>query len=253
MVETERELIVLQAENIAALSQAHINLKKLAKTQMTTPKLRSRLSLLKEAWEKCQSFHARLMLTTTEEDKRTLPYFKDQEYFAAEKTFLEVSDSINEAIGKLQSVNSDSHDRSGESSYRDATAASPMQLPRISLPKFNGKLTEWANFKGIFESLINGNESLSNVQKLHYLKTCVTEDAARLIGSLQISDVNYNAAWQLLLDEYDNTYTIVNTQIKAFADMPAMRTKTAVELKKLRDTVASSLAALGGMGRPVDS
>jgi len=180
-------------------------------------------------------------------------YFRDQEFFNAEETFLKVSDAINEAIGKLQTANPAPHDRSGDSSYRDANAACPMQLPRISLPKFSGKLTDWVTFKGIFESLIAGNESLSNVQKLHYLKSCVSDEAARLIESLQISDANYEAAWQLLLEEYDNSYAIVNAQIQAFADMPTMRSDNAVELKRVRDTTATSLAALGSMGRSVDS
>jgi len=148
MVESVRELIVLQGENIAAISRAFVNFKKLAKAQATLSRLRSRLTLLKETWEKCQGFHARILLAATEEDQRTMP-FKGQEFFTAEETFLEASDAINDAIGKLQTNISETHDCFDESSYRDATAASPMQLPRISLPKFNEKLTEWANFRYI--------------------------------------------------------------------------------------------------------
>jgi len=67
-IETVRELIVLQNENIAAISRAYVNFKKLAKTQITAYKLRNRLVFLKDTWDKFQNFHARLLLMATEDD-----------------------------------------------------------------------------------------------------------------------------------------------------------------------------------------
>jgi len=104
-------------------------------------------------------------------------------------------------------------------SLRDSSAVT-LQLPRITLPKFSGNFAEWENFRGIFESLVDSKTSLSNTQKLHYLKASVTGEAALLINHIQIADTNYDAAWKLLNEEYDNQRAIIHAQIHNFADLP---------------------------------
>ncbi|KYN09171.1 hypothetical protein ALC57_18726 [Trachymyrmex cornetzi] len=104
----------------------------------------------------------------------------------------------------------------------------------------------------MFESLVACNASLSKVQKFHYLKTSVTGEAAVLIHNLKISEANYDSAWQLLIDEYDDQQTLVHTHLHAFASLPVMKTENVNDLRKLRDTVSSSLAALKNLDRPVN-
>lgn len=67
-------------------------------------------------------------------------------------------------------------------------------LPRIKLPSFSGDYDSWRSFHDLFSSLVRNNDDLSNVEKMHYLKTCVTDEAARLVGSLNISGDNFNIA-----------------------------------------------------------
>jgi len=75
-----------------------------------------------------------------------------------------------------------------------------------------------------------------------------------LIGHIQIADANYEAAWNLLIEEYNNQRAIIHAHIHAhihaFAELPIMKTESAVELKNLRAVV--SLAALTNIGKPVD-
>jgi len=79
---------------------------------------------------------------------------------------------------------------------------SHIKLPKLELPKFSGKYEEW--FFDTFNSLIHVNASLSNVQRLQYLKSSVTGDAAKIISALEISGANYDIAWDLLRERYDN-------------------------------------------------
>ncbi|KYN12351.1 hypothetical protein ALC57_15464 [Trachymyrmex cornetzi] len=104
----------------------------------------------------------------------------------------------------------------------------------------------------MFESLVACNVSLSKVQKFHYLKTSVTGEAAGLINNLKISEANYDSTWQLLIDEYDDLQTLVHTHLHAFASLPVMKTENVNDLRKLRDTISSSLAALKNLDRPVN-
>lgn len=49
-----------------------------------------------------------------------------------------------------------------------------MKLPIIQCTVFNGNLEDWASFFDTFNALFHNNCSLSNVQKLHYLKFSVS-------------------------------------------------------------------------------
>ncbi|KOX76554.1 hypothetical protein WN51_11760 [Melipona quadrifasciata] len=69
-----------------------------------------------------------------------------------------------------------------------------IRLPAIALPQFHGSLGEWFYFRDSFESLINRNESLSNIDRFHYLKSAVKGEPARALKTLPVSDSSYDAA-----------------------------------------------------------
>ncbi|KOX69524.1 hypothetical protein WN51_06583 [Melipona quadrifasciata] len=66
-----------------------------------------------------------------------------------------------------------------------------IRLPTIALPQFHGTLGEWVYFRDSFESLINRNESLSNIDRFHYLKSAVKGK------TLPVSNSNYDATQAL--------------------------------------------------------
>lgn len=221
MAEEVTDLLVEQSLNIHSLGRVLVNFKKLAKVNVTLPKTKGRLADLKQLWDGIQRLHVRLHCLTTAEQRKTLPYFAKDEFVAAEATYIETADYLHDTISRF--ANDDLAERSTDS-IRDSVGPR-LQLSRIALPKFSGKFTEWENFRGIFESLVAANDSLSNTQKLHYLKASVTDEAALLINNIQISNVNYEAAWQLLVDEYDNSYAIIHAHIRAFSELSAENRK----------------------------
>lgn len=62
------------------------------------------------------------------------------------------------------------------------------------------------------------------------------------------SSVNYISTWQLLLNEYDDKQALIHTHSHSFVSLQKIKTKNVTELKKLRDTVSVSLAALMNLG-----
>ncbi|XP_071632826.1 uncharacterized protein [Temnothorax longispinosus] len=246
-----KNLLIAQGDVIATLKRSLINFKKLPKAQVTLPKTKGRLTNLEGLWENVRALHVQLLQTATPEEKST-PYFQQDDLLAAEEAYFDAADHLHEIIGKLRNDAPSAPYRGNESSYRDAHSGMSLHLPRISLPNFSGAFPEWENFRGIFESLVDKNESLTKTQKLHYLKASLSGEAAVLINNIHISDANYKAAWQLLLDEYDNRNAIIHANIHSFADLPKMKTENVLELKKLRDSVSATLAALTNLERPVD-
>lgn len=52
-----------------------------------------------------------------------------------------------------------------------------VKLPKLEVKKFSGRLHDWQEFWGSFQSLIDGNESLSAVDKFSYLKSLLYKPA----------------------------------------------------------------------------
>jgi len=75
---------------------------------------------------------------------------------------------------------------------------------------------------------------LSNVQRLQYLRSSVTGDAAKIISALEISGTN-NEAWNLLRKHYDNKRIVVQSHVKVVMDLPSMTKENAVELCQIAE------------------
>ncbi|KMQ86488.1 hypothetical protein RF55_14513 [Lasius niger] len=178
-----RNLLIEQSITTTSIGRVLINFKKLPKANLTLSKTRGRLSNLEALWTRCQDLHVKILQTATAEEQRSASYFLEEDFLAAKDAYLEAADHINDTLGKLTKVETVSSEK------------------------------EWENFRGIFESLVATNDSLSNTQKLHYLKASLTDEAAILVSNIRVSDANYEAAWRLLVDEFDNQNAIIHAHI----------------------------------------
>ncbi|XP_045157294.2 uncharacterized protein LOC123523709 [Mercenaria mercenaria] len=84
------------------------------------------------------------------------------------------------------------------------------KLPKLTLPIFTGNILEWQTFWDSFESSIHNNESLSDVQKFSYLRSLLSDDAARVIEGFQLTHSNYMQAIELLRERFGQEHKIVN-------------------------------------------
>ncbi|KAG5895257.1 hypothetical protein JTB14_036412 [Gonioctena quinquepunctata] len=56
-----------------------------------------------------------------------------------------------------------------------------VKFPVISLPKFDGNMDSWLESRDTFQSLIHDNMLINNIQKYHFLRTCLENGAAQVI------------------------------------------------------------------------
>ncbi|XP_076302048.1 uncharacterized protein LOC143220244 [Lasioglossum baleicum] len=142
-----------------------------------------------------------------------------------------------------------------ESDSEDNSAGVPgrsTKLSRIDVPIFSGNRLAWENFRDMFESLVISNATLTNVERMHYLKISLTGEALELVSNIRIAEANFSHAWKKLTDEYENTRLLIATHLNAITDIPVMKFESADGLRALRNTVNSSIDALKNLGRPVD-
>lgn len=104
-----------------------------------------------------------------------------------------------------------------------------VRLPKLDLPSFSGKYDKWFPFFDMVHSIIHSNESISDIQKLQYLKGCLRDEASRVISSLEISALNYEVAWNRLKDRYDNKRN--SSKSYKIMELPCMSKENSVELR----------------------
>jgi hypothetical protein len=216
------------------------NYKKLPKANATLTKTRTRLADLIKCWEKVQQLHDKITIAATAKDWKELSYFLQDEFLVAEDAYNEAAEAISSfvipespAYGPI------------DSTFCDGTKSSSLILPRIPLPTFSGKFSEWETYRHTFQSLIDSNKTMTNVAKFYYLKSSVIEDAASFLNQFQVFPDGYDNAWKMMLKEYDNKRALIHTYLQSFVCLPKGKVVTELsELKKLRDTVSVALAML---------
>lgn len=92
---------------------------------------------------------------------------------------------------------------------------------------------------------------ISEVEKLHYLKTCLKGEAALLIGDLPVTGENFTRAWMELTRHYENKRFLVRSYLSRFSSLPALKGESASELRKLLHGVINTVSSLESIGRPI--
>lgn len=128
-----------------------------------------------------------------------------------------------------------------------------VKLPPLDLPTFKGNYDGWLGFVDTFTALIHSNNSLSDVQKFYYLKSCLKGDAARVIHSIEVTDINYEIAFKLLRERYENKKVIIQSHIKCLFDLQIVGKNILDDLRSLSDNIQKNLRALKTLKEPVES
>lgn len=127
-----------------------------------------------------------------------------------------------------------------------------LKLPTIHLPSFSGQCHDWLEFRDTFSTLIHLNKSIPNINKFHYLRAALKDSAAIVIQSLDFSSDNYEVAWELLCDRYNNKRSLVNNHIQAIFNLEQLAKESSKSLLNLIDTVNRNLRALKKLNLPTE-
>ncbi|KAL4135888.1 hypothetical protein QTP88_007470 [Uroleucon formosanum] len=96
------------------------------------------------------------------------------------------------------------------------SASDAIRLPTIQPPTFSGNLEDWSSFFDTFNALFHNNASLTDVQRLHYLKSSVLGPAADIIKNFSITADNYKVPYEELVRHYENKgFTIQTSHVRA--------------------------------------
>lgn len=144
---------------------------------------------------------------------------------------------------------------SGESTAPTSSTfnVSPVKLPTIALPAFDGSYEHWLEFRDTYTSLIHNSKDIAVIQKFHYLRAALTGNALQVIRSLGFSATNYHIAWELLENRYNNHRLLTHNYVKSLFNTQTIHKESPTQIRKLIDSVLRNLRALNTLGEPTDA
>lgn len=211
----------------------------------------TRLEVLESNWSKFQAEHEHICLENLD-NTQGQAYVKNRVYERCQEFYVQARSALLNRKEEIESSMPSS--RASEASTPTATSTRhQMHLPRISLPVFSGDYASWGSFYDLFLSMVVNNASLNNVEKMHYLKTCLSGDAARRVINLPVSEDTFSIAWAALIARYENKRVLISAQLDKLLSIKPIKTKSAEELSSLLTTVTESLGALQALDCQITS
>lgn len=209
-----------------------------------------RLKKIEETWDKFDKILDQLEELQPGDEKK-----HEEERSSYETRYFALTGILKRIIREQERTNS--RESSVETVLLPTTNAnqnaiiSNIKLPTINLPTFNGSYETWLGFSDTFKSIVHDNDTIPATQKLHYLKSCLNNEASEIIHSLEISAENYTVAWDLLSNRYDNKKVIIESHTRALLQTPQVSKD--FSLRSLVDHVQKHLRALRALKESVDS
>nr|XP_034182490.1 uncharacterized protein LOC117605359 [Osmia lignaria] len=208
------------------------NVCKLGKDKLTGAVLEQTQGLLNRYWDTFLRGHRKLMRC---KEVSSSPYVKEDAFSVTEEAYLDAASMISHHLKELPSP--------GSSQSQPSNLAPPPhpQLPKIELPKFSGDPLQRESFRNLFKILVHDVSHLPDVQKLLYLKSSLTGEAAEVIRNMPTTDSGFRGAWEDLEARYGNIRLLSFSHNRALLSCPSALQQSASELKRLLDTFRQAI------------
>ncbi|KAG8174815.1 hypothetical protein JTE90_002576 [Oedothorax gibbosus] len=133
------------------------------------------------------------------------------------------------------------------------TRSKESYLPAINIPTLSENYIEWNSFKDLYTSSVHENEVLTDIQKFHYLKGLLRNEAATLIRHIPVSESTYKEAFDKRVERFDRKKIIVSSLVKTFMEQPAVSAADEKSLRNYADTADEVLRSLRAISKEATS
>nr|XP_029724589.1 uncharacterized protein LOC115264714 [Aedes albopictus] len=125
----------------------------------------------------------------------------------------------------------------------------PLQVP---LPTFDGSYEKWYSFKAMFTTVMNRYQQEEPALKLFHLRNSLVGKAAGIIDQDLVNNNDYNAAWRVLTERYEDKRVVVDKHVENLFNLPKVGQENATNMRKMIDTCTRNVEALKHQNLPVD-
>ncbi|XP_054713428.1 uncharacterized protein LOC129222889 [Uloborus diversus] len=176
-------------------------------------------------------------IETSEEYREKVTVWK----FRATKRINEMRQNSLE-VSRISENQNRSFETSSNSTIRD-------KLPKLTIAKFYGDVSQWLTFWNSFESAIHKNELLNNVDKFNYLKAYLGGTAMNTVEGFPITAENYDNAIRALKDRYAETDLLISAHMNNIINMQPLRDSNDVRaFRRFYDNCTTQIRCLEALG-----
>jgi len=215
-----------------------------------------RLKKIEDLWTAFEEIQQVLEGTSLKDEKQSEQFQRDNEtervvfeerYYLVAAQAQHIIDTARQPQGTQQQPNNLTENIQANVAER----RNKPKLPEIKLPEFNGEYTKWLFFKNSFETTVHNDADLSGPQKYQYLVGVLTNEARKVIEGF--SNENYEQAWQLLKNTYDNEMMIIDTHLDELLNLPVIsKDEKADSMRQLIWHIQTHMSALKSLQQPID-
>ncbi|XP_015126371.1 uncharacterized protein LOC107047952 [Diachasma alloeum] len=247
---TLEALISLQMTRASFIEGIYTESQEESIQQFGVTALDSKLIMLETYWAKLEASHEKLVGQKIE-NLTSLDYFKNQVFDVALKHYASGRVALLQPLEKKGAPNLNQSVRvPGEAQLQSSTRRA---LPEIELPKFSGVYKEWRPWRDLFHSLVGNNLEIPGVERMHYLRLCLSNEPLKLISNLPVSEDSFGIAWRILVDRYENKRLLITAHLDQLLNPAPMKTHGASDLNLLTSSVSEALSALKALDQPIRS
>lgn len=250
-----------QLETVRMTSRIVPNLRKMGKSKWTVRIIQRRMNEAKELMQEARKRHAALLAISSDEQQKSLDYFVQSTLSSCLESYTGIQDELDDILVSLSPPIENKSDARLINVANQTDVANPGQkanaipkikLPSVALPNFDGSYDKWLPFRDQFSIFVIKNVKLQDTDRLHHLRSTLSGEAVNSISHLDITNENFESAWNILTTFYDNKRELVQTYVQNLYSLPSVKQYSSLNMRALRDKVNTSLNALRKLGEPVD-
>ncbi|XP_011860354.1 PREDICTED: uncharacterized protein LOC105557659, partial [Vollenhovia emeryi] len=147
------------------------NLKKMGAANITLCAVETRRAILDQLWVKFEAHHEAIRNAYKEQFNES-EYVKTKLFDTAEDAYVQQRSVLTDYANAIAAAQlpTNTASQSAEQSHKTS-------LPRIKLQPFSGAYEEWPSFRDLFLSVIGNNSAISDIERFHYLRSCLQGQA----------------------------------------------------------------------------
>lgn len=241
------------AEKIKLLIQKRISLKSqitnvtnlFEKDKLDNATLKLRMARLTDLHNAFEGLNDELVMLEPNEGHQ-------EEFTVIQDRFYHLTGKVENHLNRANISNVDSETTRNENRTNQSTPLISnkrrIKLPVAPLPTFDGKFEQWLSFKNAFRNLIDSQSDLSEIDKLHYLKSVLKNETANKIKIFEIDGINYAKAWEVLERAYEVKRILISRYLLSILNLPSLDKESTDGLSKLADDTQQHLASLSALG-----
>ena len=126
------------------------------------------------------------------------------------------------------------------------------RLPKLTLPTFEGDPLKWQTFWDSFESAVDTNDVLTDIQKLNYLRAHLEGEAARAVAGFPLTSANYQQSLDVLRERFGEQQRVINAHMHALMNLPHAN-NSMTSLRTFCDSIENHVRGLTALGQSSES